>query len=379
MAFRASAFLRHRQARWLRPDAARWVRPDAAKYLKPGSDVADVYPALVKRRDREFADAIAEEQTVFAALRAELDIVVAELAQRRAERKYNADQPRVPSGNSDGGQWTSGTGGSGRPRVYITTPNPDNEEIGDSGFGDSGSFGINVGNVFGDIFGELAREIDKLDLFDIKPRKPGSGGVRLAGKPPKRLPPIVVTREKPKKPGTPGIGHNGGPPLDKLPAIPPKLPETREGRMGFVRAAARAIGLIGRQAHIVSAYFGLLDQFDYLKMQTDMIRTANDPAETYEVLRDRAQQLPKAGYQKHHIVNQHDANKDKFGSSRIQGADNLVSVPWLKHIEISRWYQTPNQDKKFGGRSPTDYLRDKSWEEQFEVGLEILRQHGVIK
>ncbi|MEK1890882.1 MAG: hypothetical protein AAAB35_25620 [Phyllobacterium sp.] len=28
-------------------------------------------------------------------------------------RKYNADQPRVPAGNSDGGRWTSDGGGSG--------------------------------------------------------------------------------------------------------------------------------------------------------------------------------------------------------------------------------------------------------------------------
>ena len=32
--------------------------------------------------------------------------------QRGGERKYDPDQPRVPAGNRDGGQWTS-TGGSG--------------------------------------------------------------------------------------------------------------------------------------------------------------------------------------------------------------------------------------------------------------------------
>ncbi len=28
-------------------------------------------------------------------------------------KKYNPNQPRVPSGNANGGQWTSGGGGSG--------------------------------------------------------------------------------------------------------------------------------------------------------------------------------------------------------------------------------------------------------------------------
>ncbi|WP_319796870.1 hypothetical protein [Nitrobacter sp.] len=67
------AWLRHQQSRWLRPDAARWVRPDVAWFLPPGADVAKAFPALA--------------------------------------RKYSPDQPRVPAGNPDGGQWTdSGVG-----------------------------------------------------------------------------------------------------------------------------------------------------------------------------------------------------------------------------------------------------------------------------
>ncbi len=59
-----------RQGRWLRPDAHRWLRPDAARFLVPGTDPASVFPAL--------------------------------------QRKFNPDQPRVPAGNPDGGQWTGG-------------------------------------------------------------------------------------------------------------------------------------------------------------------------------------------------------------------------------------------------------------------------------
>ncbi|WP_439924834.1 hypothetical protein [Nitrobacter sp. JJSN] len=66
------AWLCHQQSRWLRPDAALWVRPDAAQFLQPGVDVVKAFPALA--------------------------------------RKYNPDQPRVPAGSSDGGQWTDGGG-----------------------------------------------------------------------------------------------------------------------------------------------------------------------------------------------------------------------------------------------------------------------------
>jgi hypothetical protein len=68
-----SAFEAAQRARWMRPDAYRWIRPDAARFLVPGTDPRDVFPAL--------------------------------------QRKFNPDQPRVPAGNPDGGQWTDGGGG----------------------------------------------------------------------------------------------------------------------------------------------------------------------------------------------------------------------------------------------------------------------------
>ncbi len=372
---RANAYLRHQQARWLRADAARWVRPDAAKFLKPGTRLSDVYPALARNRDtdrfrsdRAFADAIALERSVLTEFRRELIEVKAALARRRAEKKYNEDQPRVPRGNSDGGQWTS-DGSSGRPRVHIYRTNPDSDEIGE---GDS-DVGNGIGIDFGTIdFGDIASEIDKLDLFDIKPHKPRSGGVRLAGEPPRRLPPIVVTREKPK---TPGIGHNGGPPLEP-PDIPSEMP-TRETGMLFVRQAARWVARVGRRAPVVDIFFGALDQAESLKRLTDMIKTANDPPKTLETLHDRATLKSEDGYNDHHIVNQHDSNRKKFGQSRIDSRENLVRVPTLIHIEITRWYSTKH--KNYGFRPPQEVLREKDWDEQMRVGIDVLRDFKVIK
>lgn len=46
-------------------------------------------------------------------------IVALKAQTRRLRRnlgaKYNPGQPRVPAGNADGGQWTSGAGGGDRP------------------------------------------------------------------------------------------------------------------------------------------------------------------------------------------------------------------------------------------------------------------------
>ena len=50
---------------YMRPDAARWLRPNQQVWQGPNYD----------------------------------------------ERKYNRDQPRVPAGGPDGGQWTDGNGG----------------------------------------------------------------------------------------------------------------------------------------------------------------------------------------------------------------------------------------------------------------------------
>jgi hypothetical protein len=36
-------------------------------------------------------------------------------------------------------------------------------------------------------------------------------------------------------------------------------------------------------------------------------------------------------------------------------------------------------NKDFGGLSPRDYLRDKDWDEQMRVGLDLLRDRKVLK
>lgn len=69
-------WVEHQRRRWMRPDAKRWLQPNRRLWIRPEA----------------------------------IDL------------KYNPDQPRVPAGNPDGGQWTSENGraafaGSDKPRL----------------------------------------------------------------------------------------------------------------------------------------------------------------------------------------------------------------------------------------------------------------------
>jgi hypothetical protein len=118
MPYPLSAHDLHQRERWTRHDAHLWIRHDAARFHKPGTNPAEVFPTLQRQReaaeDAAFAAKIAASRRLLAALRAEVDEMKAASARRRLEEaKYSPSQPRVPPGNSRGGQWTAGgTGGN---------------------------------------------------------------------------------------------------------------------------------------------------------------------------------------------------------------------------------------------------------------------------
>ncbi|MBN9147602.1 MAG: hypothetical protein ABS35_43830 [Kaistia sp. SCN 65-12] len=179
-----------------------------------------------------------------------------------------------------------------------------------------------------------------LGLFQITPRDNTIDGVQLAG---------------------------DWRPDDGPPPLPPKRPETTEGRMKFVRQAVRWLRVVGRLSPAADIFIGALDQAEDLKRLTDMIKTANDPPATLEELQARAQMPPEAGYEDHHIVGQFAQNRLQFGDQRIDSVENTVRIPKVRHLDINGWYSTPNA--KYDGVSPRDYLRGKSWGEQMQIGL----------
>jgi phytoene dehydrogenase-like protein len=155
----------------IRHDAHLWIRHDVKRFLAPGTDPADVYPALARRREAEdaaFAAEIAKHRRVLAALREELNSIKAEMIRRRLEEsKYSPTQPRVPAGNPRGGQWTDRSGGQG------TVAGPSE----DMGQGQDADLAQPMGNV--DI-GDVRESSELNDLFHIKPDDTRVGGVQLA-------------------------------------------------------------------------------------------------------------------------------------------------------------------------------------------------------
>lgn len=78
------AALAHERKRWMRADAHRFLRPDWRRFVKPSSELESLYESY--------------------------------------EGKYSPDQPRVPAGSPEGGQWTSEGGDAGSAQESNVTP-----------------------------------------------------------------------------------------------------------------------------------------------------------------------------------------------------------------------------------------------------------------
>ncbi len=140
-------WLEAERKRWLRHDAHRFVRPDGKRWLPPEQWQAifpDEAPRAPDRKDstRDWLAAEAEAEYAAAFREAMLELRV-ELAWMRvaesfahlaafvesfahlaAKAGFNPDQPRIPAGQSGGGQWTSGGGGAVRLAGDIPTGEP---------------------------------------------------------------------------------------------------------------------------------------------------------------------------------------------------------------------------------------------------------------
>ncbi|ETR76399.1 hypothetical protein X566_15620 [Afipia sp. P52-10] len=134
---REDAWLRNPQSRYLRPDFERYLRPDRDRYLEPHAQ-DDCLPRHVRfapatiareiekvREQRAMLAEILREKQELAAIKVKLALLrgmrlllkarsPSDFDPRRSH--YNPNQPRVPRGNPDGGEWTAAGGGSGANR-----------------------------------------------------------------------------------------------------------------------------------------------------------------------------------------------------------------------------------------------------------------------
>jgi len=106
---------------WLEGRRKYWRRPDGYRFFKPGTPEAKMPgwldPWATRVRMEEAAEDEAKAQAEAAQeqferellqLRWEVKKLKLEHELWRFEQKYSPDQPRVPAGSPQGGQWTSG-------------------------------------------------------------------------------------------------------------------------------------------------------------------------------------------------------------------------------------------------------------------------------
>jgi hypothetical protein len=102
-----------------------------------------------------------------------------------------------------------------------------------------------------------------------------------------------------------------------------------------------------------------------------------------QTLIDNTNAPSQAGYEDHHVVPAQRGTEDKGLSSddekRLESAENFVRIPKYVHQRITNYYREPIKGRPFKGRSPIDYLQDKTFDERYQFGLRVLREFGAIK
>jgi hypothetical protein len=263
----------------------------------------------------------------------------------QARHGFDPNQLRVPAGHSDGGQWMT-SGGGGDDRTVMSDATPDNDWTPGARYANGPRRGpvlVRIGRQWVKVEGGQAAR-----LFEAQTRAEAATDRVRALDPNWRPRPsyyesvegLIRAYEAEAQEAQARARE-----LERLELLP-KVPNDR----------ARPTGEWRRDDHLIEAY--------------------RDEPKTLEELQ-RGVSTPKRGYDIHHIVEQTSAERDGFPRSMIDGPDNLVRIPRLKHREINGWYGRLNEE--FGGRSPREYLRGKDWSERFTIGVDALIKFKVLK
>jgi hypothetical protein len=202
--------------------------------------------------------------------------------------------------------------------------------------------------------------------------------VNIFGEPPPDDPKTPPKEPRLRIPVPDGEGSGEPPPPEDPPPLPDKPPATVKARNQLVKRVVKWIaGALARRAPAhIRVFVDAIKAVNWLADHYPEIQSYFDAPKSLDELRHSVDQ-PGEGYEIHHIVEKDSAAKDGFSWSRINGRDNLVRVPKLKHHQITGWFMKINKD--FGYRSPRDYLRGRSWAERTKIGLDALRVYGVLR
>jgi len=85
---------------------------------------------------------------------------------------------------------------------------------------------------------------------------------------------------------------------------------------------------------------------------------------------------PGKGNEWHHIVEQSQITRSNFTSQMINNTDNVIAIDATVHRKISGFYSSKTAFSE--GMTVRDWLAGQSFEKQFEFGMKVLRDFGVI-
>ncbi|HLZ66983.1 MAG TPA: hypothetical protein VKQ29_12180 [Aliidongia sp.] len=191
----------------------------------------------------------------------------------------------------------------------------------------------------------------------------------------------------------PGIGHKGVPPLDEegIPKLPTDRPPTpRElnarGRVVTNRLGPQVNSGVKTKAQALGEFAQESGVGDWLGTQVGRFLSSLDGPKSLDdlVAAEKNNDPPRSvGYETHHIVEIHRnpddplANSNNFTPEQLESDTNKVRIPYYRHRAISDFYSTRNE--KLGDLTPREYLRGKSWDEQYKFGLNVMRKFEVMK
>lgn len=244
---------------------------------------------------------------------------------------------------------------------------------------------VSVRAIAAEVVREVLRELRKAGFNPNEPRvpagNPDGGRWTTDGGSGASSDPRIVSDATPNTNWMPGAQYAandlpGGPSLEEPPVIPPEEPATAQLRNAFLKTAAYWLAEAVLAGEPIGDLILALQAAEWLSKYLPYIYAYLDAPKTLEELQQNVFR-PRVGYDIHHIVEQTPAKQDGFPDSTINGRDNLVRIPTLKHWQINGWYGRPND--QFGGLSPREYLRGKSWDERMRVGKDALILFGVLQ
>jgi hypothetical protein len=232
----------------------------------------------------------------------------------------------------------------------------------------------------------------------------GTGSAGDPSKAPATSPEAGAAPSEPKSPPSeeapPGIGHNSPPPDEATPPAAPKPappdepykfppPTSRSDSYSAGKDVAEKLkeaiengwdDVAQQIARVADAAQRVADQISNITADVDFAQGAPYHLQT---LIDNTKEPSQAGYEDHHIVPAQRGTEDKGLSpedeKRLESRENFVRIPKYVHQQITNYYKAPIKDLPFTGKSPIEYLQNKTFDERYQFGLGVLREFGVIK